>query len=121
MPGLRILLIDDEEELVSTLQERLRMRNMEAEIATDGHSALERMRNEAFDVVVVDMKMPGLDGLDVRDTIHRLYPQVKVLLVTGHGAEGSDPRGSNAAASDVLLKPFSIDSLIAKIIQEPDE
>ena len=88
MPGLKILLIDDEEELVSTLQERLRMRNMEAEIATDGHSALERMRNEAFDVVVVDMKMPGLDGLDVRDTIHRLYPQVNVLLVTGHGAEG---------------------------------
>lgn len=112
MSRLRVLLVDDEEELVTSLEERLAIRGIEARAATNGREALDLMARLPFDVVVVDLKMPGLGGEEVVDAVHRTHPDVKVIMVTGHG---SDPAASRRAADrqvQVLLKPFSLEALL---------
>jgi CheY-like chemotaxis protein len=118
MSQIRVLLVDDEEELVSTLKERLEWRGIAAEAVTSGRSALQLMENSTFDVIVIDLKMPDLDGLEVRDIIHRRYPGVQILMITGHGHNQGEEQVVAEGASDVLLKPFNIDTLIEKIHQK---
>ena len=115
MSSIRVLLVDDEEELVTTLQERLSLRGIVAKAVTSGHEALELMAAQSFDVVVADLKMPGLGGLEVIDTIARVYPGVRVLLVTGHGADLSELDTVTERGCEVLLKPFDIDTLLKRI------
>ncbi|HEB85187.1 MAG TPA: response regulator, partial [Bacteroidetes bacterium] len=90
MKQYRVLLIDDEEELVSTLVERLELRGIEAEAVTRGQAALDLLEKKRFDVVVADLKMPGMSGLEVMRTIRETYPDTKVLMITGHGAEDDE-------------------------------
>jgi len=115
MNACRILLVDDEEELVTTLVERLELRGIQAEAATSGKQALELMEKKDFQVAVIDLKMPGLSGVNVVDAIRNRHPRTKVLLITGHGSED----GSNAEAPqggyEVLLKPFSLNALVERI------
>jgi DNA-binding NtrC family response regulator len=115
MEKLRVLLIDDEEELVTTLVERLQFRDIEAAAATSGQEALEALAKKDFQVAVLDIKMPGMSGADVMQAIRRKYPSTKVLLITGHGAEGEPSTEIMQGAFDILLKPFSIDLLIERI------
>ncbi|MBZ0263420.1 response regulator [bacterium] len=112
----KILLIDDEEELVTTLVERLEIRGMEAEAVTNGHEGLERMHHGEFDVVVADLKMPGLSGLETIDILREKYPQVKIILITGHG-RGSDEELDQKleGVDNILMKPFDINTLVEKI------
>lgn len=117
----RLLLVDDEEELVTTLMERLQWRGLEAVATTSGPDALERLRAEPFDVAVIDLKMPGIDGLDLRDRIHREFPGVRVILVTGHGRDASNPEGHAEGDQEILLKPFDLDVLIDMITPERGE
>ena len=86
MSEIRVLLVDDEEELVATLQERLEIRGMSAEAATSGGRALEMVRERSFDVAVVDLKMPGLDGRKIVEAIRARSPATRVVLITGHGS-----------------------------------
>lgn len=115
MSAVRVLLVDDEEELVATIQERLEMRGIEAEAVTTGHDALERIQASPFDVVVVDLKMPGLAGLDIADVIRRRQPKTRVLLITGHGSGHGELDQLASRGYPILLKPFKIDRLIAMI------
>jgi DNA-binding NtrC family response regulator len=121
MESGKVLLIDDEEELVATLVERLQWRGIQAEAVTSGRDALQRIRDGSFDVVVADLKMPGLGGLEVMKIIRREYPQVKVLLITGHGSSGGEREEIPEGIGEVLLKPFKIDALIEKIRQARQE
>ena len=115
MSGIRVLLVDDEEELVATIQERLEMRGMLAEAVTTGHDALERIQEASFDVVVVDLKMPGLGGTDIADVIHQRRPEIQVLLITGHGSGHGELDELADRGYPILLKPFQIDRLIEMI------
>ncbi|GBE29879.1 regulatory protein LuxO [bacterium BMS3Bbin04] len=115
MSNPKVLLIDDEEELVMTLVERLAFRNIDATAEMDGHSALERIQREKFDLVIADMKMPGLGGLEVAAILRERYPDVKILLITGHGLLDEEKDMNVDGVSDILIKPFSIDVLIAAI------
>jgi len=115
MSSIRVLLVDDEEELVVTIQERLEMRGIVTEAVTDGHEALERIQQSAFDVVVVDLKMPGLAGTDVVDVIERRRPKTQVLFITGHGAKPDELKELADRGYRVLLKPFKIERLTAMI------
>jgi two-component system OmpR family response regulator len=119
MSDLRVLLVDDEEELVTTLVERLRWRGLQATAVTNGPAALELLRKERYDVVVIDMKMPGMNGLVLRDLIQRDFPAVRVLLATGHGRDSDGDDMDMPQEQDVLLKPFSIDVLIDRINRPP--
>jgi DNA-binding NtrC family response regulator len=111
----KILLVDDEEEFVTALAERLELRGLEASIATSGGDALKRIDADEPDLVVLDVLMPGLGGLDVLDQIRKTDPQIKVILLTGRGSAEEDDQSVPLGAFDYLIKPVNIDDLIQKM------
>ncbi len=116
MMNCRVLLIDDEEELVTTLVERLEIRGICADAMTNGHDALEKMRDVDYHVVVADLKMPGLSGPEVIEIIKKRYPKVKIVLITGHGNTAhSEQEYPVNEIDEILMKPFHIDNLIEAI------
>ena len=117
MAPLRVLLIDDEEELVSTLVERLKLRGIEVEGVTSGADAFGRVREKKFDVVVLDMKMPGMGGLEVMRRIRKEQPGVKFVLMTGRGSLEEGEEGMQEGASAYLLKPINIEDLMEKMME----
>ena len=109
---LRVLIVDDEEELVNALVERLSLRGITADGATNGHEALEKIYDGQYDVVLLDVKMPGLGGLDVIRKIKEKWPKVQVVLLTGHGSRQDAEEGRQLGAFKYLMKPVKIDDLI---------
>ena len=114
MDHLRVLLVDDEEELVSALVERLAYRGIEAKFVLNGPEALGLIREEAFDVVVLDLKLPGMSGVEVHDTITREHPDLPVILITGHGAP-PEQLGLPPGDFVFLEKPVALNLFIEKI------
>jgi DNA-binding NtrC family response regulator len=112
---LRVLLVDDEEELVTALVERLGYRGIEAEFALDGTKAIEKIRTENYDVVVLDFKLPGISGVDVHKVIKAERPNLPVLLITGHGAPPDHVPGKPGEHYEFLEKPLGLDVLLDKI------
>ena len=115
MEQLRILLVDDEKDFASTLAERLVLRGFHTEVATSGMDALKHVGEEDFSVLILDVKMPGLDGLGVMAEVKRKCPTLPVILLTGHGAVASAETGMKEGAFDYLMKPIDIDELIETI------
>ncbi|MHC1713485.1 MAG: response regulator [Solidesulfovibrio sp.] len=113
---MKILLVDDESELVSALAERLNLREIEADFATDGEAATEKVRANAYDLAVLDMKMPGLSGLDLKKKLQRLRPDMRFIFMTGHGSE-EDFRAGSSEAAGYLVKPVRIEDLLAAMRQ----
>ncbi len=112
MEKMKVLLVDDEEEFVSTLAERLRLRDIITLVATDGNQALQIVEAEMPPVVVVDVMMPGLGGLDVLQQVKQKYPEIQVILLTGRGSTQDGIRGMQLGAFDYLIKPVKIEGLI---------
>lgn len=110
--GLKLLFVDDEEELVSAVVERLEIRNIAAVGVTSGDEALRKLREAPFDVVLLDVKMPGLSGLDVLKAITRFHPDTKVILMTGHGSAEDTELGLRLGAAGCLQKPVDLDALL---------
>ncbi|MDX2438588.1 MAG: response regulator [Acidobacteriota bacterium] len=117
MGQAKLLFVDDEDELISALVERLELRGIDATGVTSGDEALERLREEHFDVVVIDVKMPGIGGLEVLRTISRRYPDVKVILMTGHGSTEDSEIGRRLGAVAYLQKPVDLEDLLATVRQ----
>lgn len=112
MGALRVLIVDDEEELVSALVERLALRGFEANGVTTGAEAIAYLESAPCDVVLLDMKMPGLGGLDVIQKIKEVQPNLEVILLTGHSSEKDAEKGMTLGAFDYLMKPAKIDELL---------
>jgi DNA-binding response OmpR family regulator len=115
MKQWKILLVDDEKEFVSTLAERLRLRGIQAVEANSGEEALRLVETEPPHVVVLDVKMPGMGGLEALRRIKSYRPEIQVILLTGIGAEQEGTKGLSLGAFDILMKPLQIDELIKKI------
>ncbi len=115
MEKIKILLVDDEKEFVETLSERIRMREHDSEVALDGEQALKKMEDDIPDVVVLDLKMPGIDGMEVLRRIRKAYPKVQVIMLTGHGSEKDEEEAKKLGAFEYLEKPVEIDKLMMKI------
>ena len=115
MEQLRILLVDDEEDFASTLAERLVLRGFQAEVANTGLDALRRVGEQDFSVLILDVKMPGIDGLEVMVEVKRKRPDLPIILLTGHGAVANTKAGTKEGAFDYLMKPIDIDELIEAI------
>jgi DNA-binding NtrC family response regulator len=113
MAPLRVLFVDDEEELVSTVVERLDLRGIDATGAMSGEEALTRIEEQPFDVVVLDVRMPGLGGFDVIKRIKQSHPDLEVILLSGHGAKEAAETGLRLGAFDYLQKPVDLEDLIA--------
>ena len=112
MGALRVLIVDDEKELVSALTERLILRGFDAEGVTSGTEALAFLDERGCDVVLLDVKMPGLGGLEVIRRIKSLQPNLEVILLTGHGSVRSVEEGMALGAYDYLMKPVKIAELV---------
>jgi DNA-binding NtrC family response regulator len=116
----RVLIVDDEGELVSALVERLALRGFEAEGVTTGDAALERAAGGAYDVILLDVKMPGLGGLELLQRIREHSPDQRVVLLTGHSSAKDAARGMALGAFDYLMKPVKIDELKRVLQQAAD-
>ena len=115
MADYRVLLVDDEEEFVSALSERLRLRGIEADSALNGEEALARLVEKEFEVVILDVMMPGLGGLEVLRQIKLIHPNTQVILLTGHGSTREGIEGMRLGAFDYLIKPVDIEEMLAKM------
>ena len=113
----RVLIVDDEEELVSALVERLELRGVPVTGVTSGQQALTVIEDHDFDLVLIDLKMPGLDGLEVIRAMRHLRPGLRFVLLTGHGAKENEEAARRAGAMECLLKPVKIERLL-EIIQQ---
>ena len=107
-----VLLIDDEAELVYTLAERLLLRGIDAAAETHGDAALRILAERKFDIVVLDVKMPGINGIELLKTIKKNHPHVQVILQTGRASLEESKEGLREGAFDYLIKPVDIDNLI---------
>lgn len=111
---MRVLLVDDEKEFVATLAERLSLRNIQADYATTTGETLQLIANNQYDIAILDMKMPGVSGIQMRGLLAQNSPTMKFIFLTGHGSESDYLTGSSEASS-YLVKPVNIDILIARI------
>lgn len=115
MDELKVLLVDDEVEFLETLEKRLRKRNIGVKVATRGEQALQILGWENPDVVVLDVKMPGMDGIETLREIKRRNPSVEVVMLTGHANVEVAIQGMEMGAFDYMMKPVDIDELVYKI------
>ncbi|MFH1036062.1 MAG: response regulator [Pseudomonadota bacterium] len=112
---MRVLLIDDEEELVTTLAERLDLRGIASDWATSGEGGLRLARQQVYDVAVLDMKMPGQGGLETLRELKRSRPGMPIIVITGHSAEEDRLASLEAGAALYLLKPMDMEDLVASM------
>lgn len=113
---IRILVVDDEQRFLENVAKLLPRRGFEVLPAADGHQALETVRtDQGIDVVVLDVKMPGMDGIAVLKEIKRLSPDLEVIMLTGHASVDSGTQAIRCGAFDYLMKPCDIENLIEKI------
>jgi len=115
MAEIRVLLVDDEPDFMEPLTNRLSLRKLKVFNATNGADALKLLDQELVDVVVLDVKMPGMSGLDVIRHIKKTHPLVEVIMLTGHANLEVSIEGMELGAFDYLLKPAVIDELVYKI------
>ena len=114
MDEMRIMLVDDEEGFLSTTKNVLERKGINVTTAISGSEALEKLTQENIDVVILDVKMPGMDGVSALKNIKSRHPSIEVIMLTGHGTVESALDGLRSGASDYLTKPIDIDELVAK-------
>jgi DNA-binding response OmpR family regulator len=107
----KILLVDDEREFVQTLSERLLIRDMGSAVAYDGESALELIKEDEPEVMILDLRMPGIDGLEVLKRVKKTNPYIEVIILTGHGSDLDRDMCLELGAFAYMQKPVDIDEL----------
>lgn len=111
---MRVLLVDDETEFVTTLAERLSFRGFTVDYAIRAVDALALAEKNTYDLAVLDMKMPGTSGLELKGLLESIQKDMKIIFLTGHGSEADYAAGSSGS-SCYLVKPINIDTLIIKM------
>jgi len=112
MAKFKVLLVDDEEELVTALAERLQMRGMETSVVYSGEQALHVIPDKVPDVILLDLKMPGMDGLEVLRRVKKTHPPIQVVILTGHGSDKDAESATRLGAFGYLRKPVDINELV---------
>jgi DNA-binding NtrC family response regulator len=115
-----VLLVDDEREFVESLSERLIMRQMGSAVAYDGESALELINEDEPEVMILDLKMPGIDGIEVLRRVKATRPDIEVIILTGHGSEEDREVCMKLGAFAYLNKPVDID-LLSETLKKANE
>lgn len=111
----KVLLVDDEAAFANALSQRLTLKNFRTEVATRGEQALEFVGQETPDIVLLDLRMPGMDGLDVLKNIKASHPEVQVIILSGQETAGDRAEAIRYGAFDFVSKPADIDLLAGKI------
>ncbi len=115
--AIRVLLVDDEADFVETLAERLELRGFDASFALDGESALQKLAECQPQVMLLDLKMPGMSGLEVLRKSLRRQPELAVIMLTGHGSDMERDEALASGAKNYLQKPVDIGTLVT-LLQE---
>lgn len=118
MENFRVLVVDDETDFLETIIKRLKKRDLEAEGVSSGEAAVELMKERRFDVVLMDIKMPGgMDGIEAFRALKVLQPLTEVIFLTGHATLESSVEGMKLGAFDYLIKPVKLDDLLPKLAE----
>ena len=115
MPECFVLLVDDEKDFVSVLAERLEARGLKVDTAEDGETALLKAGKRAFDAILLDMAMPGMDGIQTLNSLLEINSDLQVILLTGQATLRQGVEAIKLGALDLLEKPVDIETLVAKI------
>lgn len=111
----RVLLVDDETDFLEIVTKRLLRRGVHVRTAPGGQAALDMLAIEPSDVVVLDVKMPGMDGMQALERIKELWPRIEVIMLTGHADIEAAMDGLRLGAFDYLMKPVEMDHLLYRI------
>lgn len=117
MVKMRLMLVDDEERFLQTTSKMIRKKGYDVITAVSGEDCLEKLARELVHVVILDVKMPGMDGVETLKKIKQQYPRIEVIMLTGHATADSAVEGLKSGATDYLQKPTSIEDLVAKAEQ----
>jgi len=112
---LNVLLVDDEVEFRETMEKRLKKRSLHVKGVGSGEEALEQLKEEPIDVVVLDVRMAGMDGIETLRAMKKTQPLIEVIMLTGHASMEVAVQGMEFGAFDYLMKPMQIDDLLYKI------
>ncbi|MGD9818611.1 MAG: response regulator [Desulfomonilaceae bacterium] len=113
----KLLIVDDEEGYVNILAKRLTKRNFLVKTALSGAQGIQQLRKNDFDVAILDLKMEGMDGIEVLKIFKQMAPQLQIVMLTGHGSEQAAREGIKFGAFDYLTKPCELDELVEKLLQ----
>jgi two-component system, OmpR family, response regulator len=117
MEKFKVMIVDDEQDFLETIVKRLKARGIEVTGAESGYKALELIDSGSFDVVILDVKMPGLDGIETLREMKKKKPLVEVIMLTGHASVESGIQGMQLGAFDYVMKPVALDELLEKVRQ----
>lgn len=115
MGRYRILIVDDETDFREIIMKQLTTRDIECEEAADGLAAIDKVKNGDFDVVLLDVKMPKMDGVATLQVIKKLAPMTEVIMLTGHASVESGINGVKFGAFDYLMKPIDLEAILDKL------
>jgi len=111
----KVLLVDDEQDFLETLSNRLEMRGLKVSAVTSGEQAISEARQQDYDAIVVDLAMPGIDGLETLKRIKADNPNAEIIMLTGHASVQSGVEAMKLGAGDFLQKPVELTELMSKI------
>jgi len=109
-----MLLVDDEDDFRTTLANRLKLRKVDVTDVASGNEAIELVRQKSFDVAVIDVKMPGIDGIETLKQIKQIQPAMEIVMLTGHASIESGIEAMKLGAYNYIMKPCDIDELLIK-------
>jgi len=115
MEEMSVLVVDDEKDFLDVLTKRLRKRKLNLSVAYSGEEAIQIVGSVPLDVVVLDMRMPGMDGLETLREIKKIRPAIEVIMLTGHANVETAVEGMELGAFDYLMKPVDFDELLYKL------
>ncbi len=115
MAEIKVLIVDDEEEFANTLAERMRNRDIMADIVGNGEDAIKSVSDTVYDAIILDLIMPGLDGIETLKQILSINPDLQVILLTGRGTVSKSVEALKIGAFEFLEKPVKFDALLSKI------
>ena len=109
---MKCLIVDDEEDFLNSIAERLGMRDFDVSTASEGSLAVKAAKKEKFDVAILDMKMPGMDGMELLKILKKKHKFLEVIILTGHGAIDSAVEATKLGAYSYLEKPYDFENLL---------
>lgn len=113
----KVLLVDDEQEFTQVLSERMEARGLQVVTAQDGPSALQKAEEQSFDAIILDLKMPGMDGIETLRRLRRINPNLQVIMLTGQATVKAGVEATKLGALDFLEKPADLKQILEKIQQ----
>lgn len=117
----KVLLVDDEDDFLKTLSQRLEVRGLKVTGATRGEEAIDLVDKQEFDAIVIDLAMPGMDGLETLKQIKENHPEAEIIMLSGQGSIKKSTEAMKLGAEDFLEKPVNIQELLQKIAEAKDK